>query len=55
MFIMMPEKGLEGNHPFCKTMLEMISHQDEPCKNEVCELEGWSKKKVLHVFPERIG
>ena len=35
---------------FMKTLVEILNHDEQDCKNEVCKKEGWTSKKVLDVI-----
>lgn len=49
MLIMISEHLLEDYYPFCKTLKELINHDEEECINSYCKEHDWTKKKVINV------
>jgi hypothetical protein len=50
LWLMMEEEYLNHDLTFMKTLVEMMNHDEQDCKNEVCKKEGWTKKKVLDII-----
>ena len=50
LWIMMEEEYLNHDLTFMKTLVKMMNHDEQDCKNEVCKKEGWTKKKLLDII-----